>query len=172
MRTAGPIVVSQLGMVGMNTVDTLMVGPLGATALAATVFSGAIHNTTIQICFGIVMGMSPLVSQAFGAGDRARCREVLVQGLWLALALSLPLFWVSVEGETIAHALGQDGDVATLAGSVSTNAFTDIALGSGLSFRYEVAAYDVAGNVGPRATSVILVVRDLEGPRRGSSLGD
>ncbi len=116
LRTAGPIVVSQLGMVGMNTVDTLMVGPLGATALAATAFSGAVHNTTIQICFGIVMGMSPLVSQAFGAGDRVRCRQVLVQGLWLALALSLPLFWVSVEGETIAHALGQDGDVATLAG--------------------------------------------------------
>jgi fibronectin type 3 domain-containing protein len=65
-----------------------------------------------------------------------------------------------------------NGDVATLVGSVSTNAFTDIALGSGLSFRYEVAAYDAAGNVGPRAASVILVVRDLEGPRRGSSLGD
>lgn len=116
LRTAGPIVVSQLGQVGMNTVDTLMVGPLGATALAATAFSGAIHNTTIQICFGIVMGMSPLVSQAFGAGDRARCREVLVQGLWLAVALSIPLFWVSVEGEAIANGLGQDGDVASLAG--------------------------------------------------------
>ncbi|HEX7118554.1 MAG TPA: MATE family efflux transporter [Longimicrobiales bacterium] len=116
LRTAGPIVVSQLGQVGMNTVDTLMVGPLGATPLAAAAFSGAVHNTTLWICSGVVMGMSPLVSQAFGAGDRLRCRQVLLQGLWLALALSVPLTWISLEGEAIARAMGQDDGVAVLAG--------------------------------------------------------
>src|SRR5690606_34070099 len=75
LRTAGPIVGSQLGQVGMNTVDTLMVGRLGATSLAAAAFSSAVHITTLQICFGVVMGMSPLVSQAFGAGELHRCRQ-------------------------------------------------------------------------------------------------
>lgn len=116
LRTAGPIVVSQLGQVGMNTVDTLMVGPLGATALAAVAFSGVVHNTTLQICFGVVMGMSPLVSQAFGAGNLLRCRQVLIQGLWLSLVLTVPLAWVSLEGEPIAHLLRQDDDVAYLSG--------------------------------------------------------
>ncbi len=32
---AGPIILAQLGGVGMNTMDTIMVGPLGAEALAA-----------------------------------------------------------------------------------------------------------------------------------------
>jgi Na+-driven multidrug efflux pump len=35
LRVAGPIILSQLGGVGMNTLDTIMVGPLGAEALAA-----------------------------------------------------------------------------------------------------------------------------------------
>ncbi|HEX6939541.1 MAG TPA: MATE family efflux transporter, partial [Longimicrobiales bacterium] len=116
LRTAGPIIVSQLGQVGMNTVDTLMVGPLGATPLAAAAFSGAIHNTTIWIGAGVILGMSPLVSQAFGAGDRLRCRQVLIQGLWLALALSVPLTSISLEGEPMARAMGQDEGVAVLAG--------------------------------------------------------
>ncbi|HEY8378907.1 MAG TPA: MATE family efflux transporter [Nannocystis sp.] len=107
---------SQLGQVGMNTVDTLMVGRLGATSLAAAAFSSAVHITTLQICFGVVMGMSPLVSQAFGAGELQRCRQVLVQGLWLAAALSIPLAWISLEGEPIARVLGQESDVAYLSG--------------------------------------------------------
>jgi MATE family multidrug resistance protein len=116
LRTAGPIVVSQLGVVGMNTVDTMMVGPLGATPLAAAAFSGAVHNTVLWICTGVVMGMIPLVSQAFGAGDRERCRHVLVQGIWLSFVLSIPLIWSSVEGEAIARGLGQEQGVAVLAG--------------------------------------------------------
>ena len=35
MRVAGPIVVSQLGGVAMSATDVIMVGPLGAHALAA-----------------------------------------------------------------------------------------------------------------------------------------
>ena len=35
MAVAGPIILSQLGSVGMHTMDTLMVGPLGASSLAA-----------------------------------------------------------------------------------------------------------------------------------------
>lgn len=115
LRVAGPIVVSQLGAVGMNTIDTLMVGPLGATPLAAAAFSGAVHNTALWICTGVVMGMSPLVSQAFGAGDHERCRRVLVQGLWLAVAASAPLVWICLEGGAAARLLGQDPAVAALA---------------------------------------------------------
>jgi len=35
LRIAGPIIVSQLGHIAMNTTDTIMVGPLGAGPLAA-----------------------------------------------------------------------------------------------------------------------------------------
>lgn len=57
-------------------------------------------------------------------------------------------------------------NVPSLVGSTSTNSFTDVALGSGVSFRYEVAAYDDAGNVGPRASSLAVVVQPRTSPTR------
>lgn len=113
---AGPLVVSQLGQVGMNTADTIMVGPLGAVALAATGLGSALHIAMLMLFTGTVLGMTPLVSRAFGAGDRERCRVVLVQGMWLSLALSIPLAWLTFLGGDIARLFGQEPEVAVLAG--------------------------------------------------------
>ncbi|HEX2092948.1 MAG TPA: MATE family efflux transporter, partial [Longimicrobiaceae bacterium] len=113
---AAPIVVSQIGQVAMTTADTIMVGPLGADALAATGLGSAIFIALLMLFTGTVLGMTPLVSQAFGAGDSERCREVLVQGLWLGLVLSVPLTWLTLEGGAIARLFGQKPEVAELAG--------------------------------------------------------
>lgn len=115
-RLAGPIVVSQLGGIAMNTTDTIMVGPLGAESLAGAGLGTAIFMACLVVCTGTLMGMSPLVAQAYGAGDRAECRRVLVQGLWLAALLSAPMTVVSLFGLPIARALGQPEPVARLAG--------------------------------------------------------
>lgn len=117
LRLAGPIIVSQLGQVGMNVADTIMVGPLGAESLAAAGLGSAIHFLGIVCCVGILVGLSPLVSQAFGAGERQRCRRLLVQGLWLAMALSVPVALLSLAGGPLALLLGQDGTVSELTGA-------------------------------------------------------
>jgi MATE family multidrug resistance protein len=115
-RLAGPIVVSQLGGIAMNTTDTIMVGPLGAESLAGAGLGNAIFMACLMVCTGTLMGMSPLVAQAYGAGDRTECRRVLVQGLWLAALLALPMTVISFFGLPIARALGQPEAVARLAG--------------------------------------------------------
>jgi MATE family multidrug resistance protein len=111
-----PIIVSQLGMIGMTTADTVMVGRLGAVPLAAAGLGSAIHTFTLVICTGILLGMAPLVSQAFGASDHDRCRKILIQGLWLAALLSLPLMLTTIFGKPIAHWTGVEEDVADLTG--------------------------------------------------------
>jgi multidrug resistance protein, MATE family len=116
LRLAGPIVLSQLGVVGMNTVDTIMVAPLGPESLAAIGLAAALHMAAIMVFTGILLGASPLVSQAFGRGDRERCRTVLLQGLWLSAVLSLPVIWFSVEGGRIARALGQEPALSAVVG--------------------------------------------------------
>lgn len=120
MAVAGPIILSQLGTVGMHTMDTLMVGPLGATALAAAGLGSALHSVVLMMSMGTLMGMSPLVSQAFGARNRPEARRVLVQGLWLALLLSLPLVLYNLAGTRLAVAVDQPLDVATLTGDYMT----------------------------------------------------
>lgn len=116
LRLAGPIIVSQLGGVAMHTTDTLMVAPLGANALGAAGLANGVHMALLVTLSGMLLGMTPLVSQAHGAGHPAECRRVAVQGLWLALALAMPITLVSLLGRRLALALGQDPEVARLAG--------------------------------------------------------
>lgn len=116
LRVAGPIILSQLGWVGLNTMDTIMVGPLGPEALAAAGLATSLHVVVLMVTTGTVLGMAPLVSQAFGAGDRLECRRVLVQGLWLALVLSAPVMAINLAGGPIARALDQPPGVSLLAG--------------------------------------------------------
>ncbi|HSU17012.1 MATE family efflux transporter [Longimicrobium sp.] len=116
LRLAGPIIVGQLGGVAMTTTDTIMVGPLGAASLAAAGLGSGIHFSLLVTMSGMLMGMTPLVSQSFGAGDRAECRRVAVQGIWLAVLVSIPITVASILGRPIALSLGQDPEVAALAG--------------------------------------------------------
>src|SRR5690606_12865703 len=116
LRMAAPITLSQLASIGMTTMDTIMVGPLGAEALAALGLSGSLHFALLVITTGTLFGMGPLVSQAFGAGDRSQCQAVLVQGVWIALALTIPVFAINSVGEPLALVLGQDPGVASVGG--------------------------------------------------------
>jgi multidrug resistance protein, MATE family len=113
---AGPLIVNQLGQVGMNTADTIMVGPLGAEPLAAAGLGSALHHFALLLATGTVMGMAPLVSQAFGAGDVDGCRRTLVQGTWVALLLSVPVMLFCLAGRELSLLLGQDPTVAALTG--------------------------------------------------------
>ncbi len=117
LRLALPIIVSQLGQIGMNTADTIMVGPLGATPLAAAGLGTAIHQFFVTVSIGVIVGMAPLVSQAFGAGDVLQCRRTLVQGMWLAALLSVPVVLLSLVGREISLMLGQAPEVSDMTGS-------------------------------------------------------
>jgi multidrug resistance protein, MATE family len=115
-RLAGPLIVSHLGSIAMNTTDTLMVGPLGAASLAAAGLGSAVFMALLVVCTGTLMGMTPLVAQAYGAGDLRETRRVLVQGLWLAGLLAVPMSLAALMGLPVARALGQAEDVSRLAG--------------------------------------------------------
>src|SRR5690606_14303883 len=77
----------------------------------------AIHFFALVVSMGLVLGTGPLISQAFGAGRNDECRAWLVQGAWVALAASIPVVWVSLVGERIALLLGQEPEVAAIAGA-------------------------------------------------------
>jgi multidrug resistance protein, MATE family len=117
VRLAVPIIVSQLGGIAISVTDTIMVAPLGPRALAAAGLANAVQITVMMICTGTVMGMGPLVSQAYGAGERTECRRWLVQGVWLAALLAILPTAVCLAGRPIALLLGQEADVAQTAGA-------------------------------------------------------
>jgi MATE family multidrug resistance protein len=85
LRLAGPVVLAEIGWMSMGVVDTMMVGPLGPAAIAATGLGGGVFTAIAIFGMGLMLGLDALVSQAFGAGDREECARWLHQGVLLAV---------------------------------------------------------------------------------------
>ncbi len=119
-RLAGPVVVAQLGMMTMGLVDVLMVGPLGAEALAAVSLGNSIFFAAGIFCAGIIMALDTMVSQAVGAGKLARAGGLFWQATWLALAMGLLLNLAFLDLEWLLLLLRQDEAVAKLSTSYMT----------------------------------------------------
>jgi len=95
LRLAGPIAFTQAGYALMGLIDTAVVGRLGAGPLGAIGLANGLFFALAVVGLGATMGLDPLFSQALGAGDEKRARELIWQGLWLAtlvtIALALPI---------------------------------------------------------------------------------
>jgi MATE family multidrug resistance protein len=91
---AAPVALGELGWMAMTVVDTIMVGGLGAAAIGATGVGSSLFYVFAIFGIGLLLGLDTLVSQAFGAGNRADCHHSLGQALWLALGLTLPIMGV------------------------------------------------------------------------------
>ena len=102
LRLAVPGVVGLISGTAMGVVDTLMIAPLGTTALAATGLATSALIIVHAALFGLMSVVSVGMAQAFGARDHARLGRTLRHGLVLALligsvaagamAAALPLF--------------------------------------------------------------------------------
>ncbi|OGR22588.1 MAG: MATE family efflux transporter [Desulfobacterales bacterium RIFOXYA12_FULL_46_15] len=80
-----PIVVGQLGQMLMGVVDNIMVGKLGATALAAASIANSMFMLVMVVGFGLTMAVTPLTAMAWGAGKDKECGMVLRQGILVNL---------------------------------------------------------------------------------------
>lgn len=88
---AVPVVLSELGWVAMSIVDTIMVGTLGPVAIGAVALSSAVSYVPSLFGMGLLLGLDTLVAQAYGRHDQDECHRWLVQGVYLACILALPL---------------------------------------------------------------------------------
>jgi len=90
LTLAIPVVLSELAWMLMSVVDTIMVGRLGPEAIGAVGLSSSLYYVPALFGVGLLLGLDTLVSQAYGRGDSQECRLWLTQGLYIALAVSLP----------------------------------------------------------------------------------
>jgi len=78
----------------------------GPAAIGAGSLGGMLFYPVVISGAGVLLGMDTLVAQSFGANDPRDCRRTLVDGLWLATALSAPLAAVLVALIPVLHAVG------------------------------------------------------------------
>ena len=114
-RLATPVAISQVGMMLMGVVDSMMLGRLSAEALAAGALGNSISIGLTIFPMGVLLALGPLVSQAHGAGDSERVAVRFQQGLVLAVAFSIPLSLLMWANEAVMEFTGQNPQVGQLA---------------------------------------------------------
>ncbi len=116
LRLALPIVTVQVGIMMMGVVDTLMVGHLSATDLAA-VGLGNIYFFQIAVFgMGVLMALDPIVSQGVGAGDHEAAARGIQRALVLTLFLTAITSLLFLPATRIFALLRQPADVVPVAG--------------------------------------------------------
>ncbi len=89
LRVALPVVMTQLGGALVGLADSIMVGRYGTTELAAVSFSNGIFFMIMVFAMGCVMGLTPLIGNAFAQNDDERVATYLQNGLSFTLLLSI-----------------------------------------------------------------------------------
>jgi len=110
-----PVAVVQVGLVFQGVVDTLMVGRVSASDLAAVALGNLYFFAVSVFGMGVLFALDPLVSQAFGAGDHDEIELGIQRGLVLAVALSLVSSVALAVAEPLLTLLRQPDDVIPLA---------------------------------------------------------
>ncbi|MDW3206731.1 MAG: MATE family efflux transporter [Alphaproteobacteria bacterium] len=112
LSLAGPMIMTMIAVIAMETVDTLMIGRLGEEALASAAL--ALNAWFIFLLFGIgVLGaVSSLASQAVAVGDDRGVRRSTRQGLWAGLMMGTPFALILGHAEPVLIALGQEPQIA------------------------------------------------------------
>ena len=89
IRVAGPLIVNNLSIAGMQFADAVMAGSIGARELAAVAVGGSVWFLGFTLCLGLMMALSPIAARHFGAGNPSLIGRYTRQALWLSLGLGL-----------------------------------------------------------------------------------
>ncbi|HEX5683754.1 MAG TPA: MATE family efflux transporter [Ideonella sp.] len=86
---AWPVVIGQIAVLAFSTIDTVLVSRHSPDDLAAFAVGAAAYVTIFVGFMGIVLAVSPIAGQLFGAQRLEAAGDEAHQAVWLALALSV-----------------------------------------------------------------------------------
>ncbi|HMN82844.1 MAG TPA: MATE family efflux transporter [Burkholderiaceae bacterium] len=87
---AWPLLIGQLAVMLNGVIDTIMAGRTSAVDVAAVGLGASVFITVYVAAMGVVLALSPIVAQNYGAGHERQIGVDFAQGLWLALMLAVP----------------------------------------------------------------------------------
>lgn len=84
-----PVALQQAINMGVNMLDTMMLGSFGEVALSASSLANQYYNFFVIFNLGIIGGCSVLCAQYWSAGDRERVYETFAMALRLSAGLAV-----------------------------------------------------------------------------------
>lgn len=115
LRLAIPLMIGQVSQMLLGVADTVMVGNLGVTELAALTFINSLFYIPLVFGMGLLTGISVMTSNSRGADDAQGARSSCRHGLYLATALGVGVFGISWLVSLHLDHLGQPLQVAARA---------------------------------------------------------
>ncbi len=99
LELAYPVVIGQLGIIMMGVVDSIMVGKLGPTPLAAAALGNSLAFIILIIGIGVSLAVTPLVAIAVGANRFEDCgiyfRQSLLVNSTVSIVIALLVYFAA-----------------------------------------------------------------------------
>lgn len=115
LALAAPIFVSQLAVMGLALIDTVMAGRLSADDLAAVAIGMSLYTSVFIGMNGLLQALTPIAGHHYGAGRWREIGRDLAQGHWLALAMSALGVPLLAFPDPLLRLLGVGPEVAAIA---------------------------------------------------------
>ena len=117
LHLALPVIIGQVGALGMNFVDTIMAGrlPDRDLALAGLGTGGALWSAAMMLIIGSMMAVQPTVAQLDGAGDKREGGRQTRQAFYLAVAWAVPFVLVLIFSGHLLRAFNIDPEIVPVA---------------------------------------------------------
>lgn len=114
IRLAWPLVLTNVAQVALTTTDVILMGWLGPWALAGGALGHNLNFVFMIFVIGLVTATSPMVSIELGRRRHSvrDVRRTVRQGVWAAIAITIPIWVVLWNSEAIFLALNQDPETA------------------------------------------------------------
>ena len=112
LRLAVPLMIGQVSQMLLGMADTVMIGRLGVTELAALTFATSLFHLPLLFGIGVLTAVSVTTSNRRGAGDAAGVRQSCRDGLVLGTLLGLGLFLLSLPVAAKLDWFGQPPEVS------------------------------------------------------------
>jgi len=116
LQLALPVTLAQFGAMLLTVVDVLMLGHVSVAALDAASLGRVWGLGTMVFAMGLVFGIDPVATQAWGARDRDRYESALGSGMAIALLTSPPVAVLWLLTAPALRAFGQSPELAHQAG--------------------------------------------------------
>ena len=114
VRIGSPLILNNVFSIGVAVGDTLMASALGPMQLAAVAIGSGVWIALFLLGLGVIMALGPTVAQHFGAGRFDDIGSDTRQGLWLALAVSVPIIVIMRHVHGLLLRIGIEAKVAAL----------------------------------------------------------
>ena len=92
IKLGWPVLIAQLAVMINGVIDTIMAGRLGSADLAAVGVGASIYISVFVTLMGVLLALTPVVAQLYGARRFAEIGEEVRQSIWLGAFLTAVAF--------------------------------------------------------------------------------